>query len=171
MLLPDHLPKKASLIYTPVESAVDIAHFPESSPTLDIINLFNLCETTELLLLNFHSLMWMTLSIILSVNWPLYFLLCEMLHLFSLPIFFLITVFFSYGFVGAPPTFWTLGFVCLFACLLVLYCIRYSHVLSVCLFLLPDHLGKRINEGCRSSETLHSSLIKPDVFGCFLWVM
>lgn len=57
MLLSDHLPKKASLIYTPAESAVDIAHFPESSPTLDIINLFNLCETTELLLLNFHSLM------------------------------------------------------------------------------------------------------------------
>ena len=57
MLLPDHLPEKASLIYIPVESTIDIAHFPESSPTLDIINLFNLCETTELLLLNFHSLM------------------------------------------------------------------------------------------------------------------
>ena len=57
MLLPNHLPKQPSLIYTPAKSAIDIAHFPESSPTLGIIKLFNLCETIGLLLFNFHSLM------------------------------------------------------------------------------------------------------------------
>ena len=53
MLLPNHLPKQPSLIYIPAKSAIDIAHFPESSPILGIIKLFNLCETIGLLLFNF----------------------------------------------------------------------------------------------------------------------
>lgn len=101
---PNHLPKKGSLNLHTHQNAIDIVYFPESSPALDIINLFNLCESLELLLLNLHSLIWMrwTSFCLLTVHFISFYVKCliYILYPFSFWLFsFLLLVFRSSSFI------------------------------------------------------------------------